>query len=181
MRLENKIHIFAPLCNILYKLFAVFPACCYFWGYSHFGSVSRMLSTDHNKKIDTSFFAGVVRKMLIISGDPDCIVLHCLLYFLHHIMSISFNCSGTVMSRPFPHSCKQRHQVEAWMDKIQWFVWNCPPESQPHFFMFDYWCGLWERSVRQESYDFCVFPSLPSFSHFAPELVGKIFGFFRCQ
>ena len=140
-----------------------------------------MLSTDHNKKIDKSFFAGVVRKMLIISGDPDCIVLHCLLYFLHHIMSISFNCSDTVMSRPFPHSCKQRHQVEAWVDKIQWFVWNCPPAPQPHFFMFDYWCGMWERSVRQESYDFCVSPSLPSFSHFTPELVGKIFGLFLSQ
>ena len=35
---------------------------------------------------------------------------------------------------------------------------------------------MWERSVRQESYDFCVSPSLLSFSHFAPELVGKIFG-----
>ena len=103
------------------KLFVVFPACSYFWGYSHFGRVlQKMLSTDHNKNIDKSFFGGVVRLiMLIISGDPDCIVLHCLLYFLHHIMSISFNCSDTVMSRPFPHSCKQRHQVEAWMDKIQ--------------------------------------------------------------
>ena len=47
----------------------------------------------------------------------------------------------------------------------------------PNFFMFGYWCGMWERSVRQESYDFCVSPSLLSFSHFAPELVGKIFGF----
>ena len=138
-----------------------------------------MLSTDHNKKIDKSFFAGVVRLiMLIISGDPDYIVLHCLLYFLHHIMSISFNCSDTVMSRPFPHSCKQRHQVEAWMDKIQWFVWKFPPEPQPHFFMFGYCSGMWERSVRQESYDFCVSPSLLSFYHFAAELVGKIFGLF---
>ena len=25
-------------------------------------------------------------------------------------MSISFNCSDTAMSRPFPHSCEQRHQ-----------------------------------------------------------------------
>ena len=91
-----------------------------------------MLSTDLNKKIDKSFFAGFVRKMLIIFGDPDCIVLHCLLYFLQHKHPV-YNCSDTVMSRPFPHSCEQRHQVVAWVDQIQWFVWNCPPESQPHF------------------------------------------------
>ena len=132
-----------------------------------------MLSTDHNKNIDKSFFAGVVRKMLIIFGDPDCIVLHCL-YFLQHKHPV-YNCSDTAMSRPFPHSCKQRHQVEAWVDKIQWFVWNCPPEPQPHFFMFGYWCGMWERSVRQESYDFCVSPSLLSFSHFMPELSRVVF------
>ena len=47
--------------------------------------------------------------------------------------------------------------------------------------MFGYWCGMWERSVRQESYDFCVSPSLLSFSHFVPEFVGKIFGFFRSE
>ena len=134
-----------------------------------------MLSTNHNKKIDKSFFAGVVRKMLIIFGDPDCIVLHCLLYFLQHKHPV-YNCSDTVMIRPFPHSCEQRHQVESWVDKIQWFVWNCPPEPQPHFFMFAHCSGMWERSVRQESYDFCVSPSLLSFSHFAAELVGKIFG-----
>ena len=40
---------------------------------------------------------------------------------------------------------------------------------------------MWERSVRQESYVFCVSPSLLSFSHFAPELVGKIFGLFLSQ
>ena len=91
-----------------------------------------MVSTDLNKKIDKSFFAGFVRKMLIIFGDPDCIVLHCLLYFLQHKHPV-YNCSDTVMSRPFPHSCEQRHQVVAWVDQIQWFVWNCPPESQPHF------------------------------------------------
>ena len=62
------------------------------------------------KKIDKSFFAGFVRKMLIIFGDPDWIVLHCLLYFLQHKHPV-FNCSDTVMSRPFPHSCEQRHQV----------------------------------------------------------------------
>ena len=48
----------------MYKLFAVFPACCYFWGYSHFGSVvQKMLSPDHNKtvKIDNVF-------LLVLSG-----------------------------------------------------------------------------------------------------------------
>ena len=76
-----------------------------------------MLSTDPNKKIDKGFFAGVERKMLIIFGDPDCIVLHCL-YFLQHKHPV-YNCTDTAMSRPFPHSCKQRHQVEACVDKIQ--------------------------------------------------------------
>ena len=139
-----------------------------------------MLSTDHNyKKTDKIFFAGVVRKMLIISGDPDCMVLLACCNF--YSISIPFNCSDTAMSRPFPHSCEQRHQVEAWVDKIQWFVWNCPPEPQLHFFMFGYLCGMWKRSVRQESYDFCVSPCLLSFSHFAPKLVGKIFGLFLSQ
>ena len=31
---------------------------------------------------------------------------------------ISILCSDTAMSRPFPHSCEQRHQVEAWVDQI---------------------------------------------------------------
>ena len=50
-------------------------------------------------------------------------------------------------NRPFPHSCKQRHQVEPRVDNIQWFVWNCPPEPQPHFFVFAHWSGMQERSV----------------------------------
>ena len=29
-------------------------------------------------------------------------------------------------NRLFPHSCKQRHQREARVDKIQWFVWTSP-------------------------------------------------------
>ena len=43
------------------------------------------------------------------------------------------------------------------------------------FFMFGYWCGMWERSVRQESYDFCVSPSSLSFSHFMPEVSQMVF------
>lgn len=39
----------------------------------------------------------------------------------------------------FLHSCKQRYQLEAWMDNKQWFVWNCPPAPQPHFFVFAHW------------------------------------------
>ena len=170
------------------KLFAVFPACCYFWGYSHFGRVlQKMLSTDLNKKIDKSFFAGFVRKMLIIFGDPDCIVLHCLLYFLQHKHPV-YNCSDTVMSRPFPHSCEQRHQVVAWVDQIQWFVWNCPPESQPHFlclltgvecgkdllgkkvmiFVFLHLCFLSPISRQNSSAIFLVFSYLRNQAEFSP-------------
>ena len=59
---------------------------------------------------------------------------------------------GSVLSRiatnrPFPHSCKQRPQLEAQVDKIQWFVWNCPPEPRPHFFMFAHWGVIRERSI----------------------------------
>ena len=50
-------------------------------------------------------------------------------------------------NRPFPHSCKQRHQVEARVDKIQWFVWNCPPEPRPHFFMFAHRSVMRGRSI----------------------------------
>ena len=33
-----------------------------------------------------------------------------------------------------PHSWKQRHQVEARVDKTRWFVWNCPPKPRPRSF-----------------------------------------------
>ena len=49
--------------------------------------------------------------------------------------------------RPFPHSCKQRHQLEAWVDNIQWFIWNCPPKPRPRFFMFAHWSVMRERSI----------------------------------
>ena len=38
------------------------------------------------------------------------------------------------------------------MDKIQWFVWKCPPETRPHFFMFAHWNVMRERSINI----FCV-------------------------
>ena len=50
-------------------------------------------------------------------------------------------------NRPFPHSCKQGHQLEAQVDKIQWFVWNCPPKPRPHFFMFAHWRVMQKRSI----------------------------------
>ena len=50
-------------------------------------------------------------------------------------------------NRPFPHSSEQRHQLEARVDKIQWFVWNCPPEPRPHFFVFVHWSVMRERSI----------------------------------
>ena len=136
--------------------------------------------------------------MLIISGDPDCIVLHCLLYFLHHIISISFNCSDTVMSRPFPHSCKKRHQVVAWVDKIQWFVWNCspaPPQASTSIFLclltavecgkgllgrkvmifvFLHLCFLSPISPQNSSARFLAFSSQKSGRNFSYELKAKL-------
>ena len=53
--------------------------------------------------------------------------------------------------RPFPHFWKQRHQLEAQENKIQWFLWNCPPEPCPHFFMFADWSVMWERSTKNSS------------------------------
>lgn len=48
---------------------------------------------------------------------------------------------------PFPHSCKQRHQLEAQVDKIQSFVGNCQPEPHPHFFMFAHCSVMRKRSI----------------------------------
>ena len=39
------------------------------------------------------------------------------------------------------------HQVEARVNKIQWFVWNYPPKPRPYFFMFPNWGVMWERSI----------------------------------
>ena len=47
--------------------------------------------------------------------------------------------SRIATNRPFPHSRKQTHQLEARVDKIYWFVWNCSPEPCPHFFLFSHW------------------------------------------
>ena len=43
------------------------------------------------------------------------------------------------INRPFPHSCQQRHQLKAQVDKIQWFVRICPSEPRPHFYVFAHW------------------------------------------
>ena len=58
-----------------------------------------------------------------------------------------FDLLDKICNRPFPHSCRQRHQFEARVDKIQWFVWNCPPEPRLHFFMFAHWSVMRERSI----------------------------------
>ena len=58
--------------------------------------------------------------------------------------------SNLTRNRSFLHSCKQRHQLEARVDKIQWFVWNCQPKPHPHFFMFVYWSIIRERSSVDE-------------------------------
>ena len=49
--------------------------------------------------------------------------------------------------RPFLHSCEQRHQLEARLDRIKWFVWNCAPEPRPYFLMYTHWSGVLERSI----------------------------------
>ena len=38
---------------------------------------------------------------------------------------LDFPCVISVHYRPFLHSCQQSHQLKAWVDKNQWFVWNC--------------------------------------------------------
>ena len=67
---------------------------------------------------------------------------HQSLYFLQSYFNL------VTFYRPFLHSCKQRHQVEARVDKTQWFEWNSPPEPRPHFLMFAHWSGMRERSIR---------------------------------
>ena len=54
-------------------------------------------------------------------------------------------------NRPFSHSCKQRHQLEARVNKIQWFVWNCPPEPRPEKCFIEKcgaYCRFWFRFAR---------------------------------
>ena len=77
-----------------------------------------------------------------------------IVFFGGHDQSHLFFRSGHTSSscyehtnRPFPHSCKQGHQLEAQVDKIQRFVWNCPPEPCPHFFMFAHWRVMQKRSI----------------------------------
>ena len=60
--------------------------------------------------------------------------------FFVHICKIDVN-------SPFPHFFQQMHQLEARVYKIQWFIWNCPPEPHPHFFMFAQWSVMRERSI----------------------------------
>ena len=50
-------------------------------------------------------------------------------------------------NRPFLHSCKQRHQLEAWVNKIQSF--KCPSVPGPDFFLFAHWSGMRERSIER--------------------------------
>ena len=58
--------------------------------------------------------------------------------------------SNLTRNRPFLHSCKQTYQLEARVDKLRWFVWTCPTEPHPHFFMFVYWSVIRERSCVDE-------------------------------
>ena len=51
-------------------------------------------------------------------------------------------------NRPFPHSCKQRFRVEAWVDKVQWFVYDIVHPRLVLIFLFAHWSGMPERSIR---------------------------------
>ena len=66
-------------------------------------------------------------------------------------------CWAFQCNRPFSHSCKQWHQLEARVDKIQWFVWNCPTEPLPHFFVFAHWSVMRERSIQFYSHFYTIF------------------------
>ena len=47
-----------------------------------------------------------------------------------HLSKIApFRTHFSMTARPFLCSCKQRCQHKTQLDKIHWFVWNCPPES----------------------------------------------------
>ena len=48
------------------------------------------------------------------------------------------------INSPFMHSTKQRHQHQAWVDKVQLFVCNCPTKPEPHLVAFAYLTGMWE-------------------------------------
>lgn len=50
------------------------------------------------------------------------------------------------LNRPFPHSCEQKHTVEAWGDKIQWFV--IPPSRA--WISFHGMCSLSKTAISLE-------------------------------
>ena len=48
---------------------------------------------------------------------------------------------------PFPHSNKQWHRVEVWVDKNTANVWKCPPEARSGSTVRTHWSGMRERSI----------------------------------
>lgn len=72
-------------------------------------------------------------------------------------------CVISVHYRPFPHSCQQSHQLKVWVDKNQWFVWNCIHPSLDCSTPFLYVCFLEPNDVNKRERVFIVlrFPSFP--------------------
>ena len=91
-----------------------------------------MLVTSIKKEMKIFFFCGQARPVTPI--------------FLDATSHTSPSCYEHT-NRPFRHSCKQGHQLEAQADKIKWFVWNCPPKPRHHFFMFARWRVMQKRSI----------------------------------
>ena len=138
-----------------------------------------MLSTDPNKKIDKSFFCwcceenvnyiwrpGLHRLALPVLSTAQTSHLTAVVRLWVDLSRISVN-----------KGIKSRHGWTKYNDLYK----IVHPSLNLIFLCLLTGVELWERFVRQESYDFCVSPSLLSFSHFAPELVGKIFGLFLSQ
>ena len=53
--------------------------------------------------------------------------------------------------RPLPHSCKQRHHVEAWVDNTV-ICMKLPTQASTSFFMFSHWSGMRERSIPKDAF-----------------------------
>ena len=77
---------------------------------------------------------------LNVTLDPICALwLTGALIIVGFRPSIKGNKDVFLYHRLFSHFWKQRHQLEARVDKIQWFVWNRPPPASSSFL---YVCSL---------------------------------------
>ena len=112
------------------------------------GQPLRNFKTDRNCGVLKTCYPNCFSKLILICCLWRLIPCLGIIFLGKEAVILSFTRNFFVnVNRPFPHSCKQRYPLEAQVDKIQWFVWNRPPEPRPHFFMFAHWSVMRGRSI----------------------------------